>query len=247
MMPRVSANASPRVLLSACGGFYNACAGDDGKLSPLVGYNGRYGADNLQYVGFLFANFAMVDRWPSLVSKHVAMPLTKKLDRYLSVPITFSAAPEGGKVLGQALANLTEEEYVFPEKVVTVPATPTSREQSELRFNGRHELHPGSECIIVEDVCNNFSTTAQFIDEIHARGCEVVAIACFLNRSPVHRQFFVHNGVPYPIVALWDEAFPEYEQDDPMVAEHIRNANVLWKPKPNWKELESRAPARAFM
>ncbi len=248
-MPLVRKNATPRELLVACDGWYTTQRGPDGSfLTPLVGYAGRYGPDQLQYVGFDFANFAKIERWPVLVQEFVADPLGSLLvDRFgEDLEAFICPAPEGGKMLGQALAVILGMGYAHPEKVVTSPKTTTSRERTELRFSGRHDAPRDSEVILVEDVCNNFSTTTQFIDEQASHGNTVKAIACFLNRSPLHRGTFPHKGVDYPVIALWDEALPEFQQDDPAVVDAVKANSVQWKPKEDWDLLKKKAGPEAF-
>ncbi|MES2668302.1 MAG: phosphoribosyltransferase [Patescibacteria group bacterium] len=221
---------------------------EHGRLqTPLVGYAGRDDLDR-QLVGDIYANFAKVERWPQLVRSHAALPLQKALEESgLGLHLVCCGAPEGGKMLASHLGAATGCEYVHPEKIVLKPKTETSREKSELRFTGRHELFMGSRVLIVEDVCNNFSTTAQLIDEIESRGCEVVGIACVLNRSPTYRSEFLQGSRRWPVLSLWNEPFPEYQQDDPHVADDIAAGNIVWKPKEEWERLKERADPYAFL
>lgn len=245
-MPRISVNATPRQVFAACGGLYQTQRAPDGTLlSPLVGYAGR---DNQgrQYVGEIFANFAKVERWPQHVRDHAALPLARKIEDTLGFNVQCCPAPEGGKMLAVLTAASFGAPYAHPEKVVTKVKTSTSREESELRFNGRHEFSAETPVLIIEDVCNNFSTTRQYIEEIESRGGIVAGIACVLNRSPVHRDEFVHDERRWPVLALWNESFPEYEQDDPFVAADIAAGNILWKPKDEWQHLREKAGPEAF-
>ena len=239
-MPRVPPGASPRQLLSACGGFYRASGN-----APLVGYAGR-DEQGRQYVGYDFANFAKVERWPLLVCNHVARPLRERVTSELGEDLTVCPAPEGGKMLGALLALQLGGAYAHPEKVVIEAKTSASRERSMLGFTGRHDPPHGARVLIVEDVCNNFSTTAQYIEELELHGAQLAGIACFLNRSETRRGAYIHKGVAYPVIALWDEPLPEYAQDDPEVSDAIAAGNVFWKPKDEWGKLKERAPEHCF-
>jgi orotate phosphoribosyltransferase len=126
--------------------------------------------------------------------------------------------------------------------MITALKTSTSREQSELVFS-RHDVEKGDRCVIVEDVCNNFSTTGKFVKLINSRGGIVVAIACFLNRSPnVDREYCLSlegeaKVLQIPVISLVRKVINEWKQDDPAVAEDIAKGNVVWKPKDEWARL----------
>lgn len=243
VMPEIPRFAEPRQILDLCGGFYECPKDANGKrLGPLVAYTAR-DESGLQYVGDVYANFATVEQWPKILATAVASELAYLLPRYIGHGArAYCGAPEGGKTLSAVLVadtNVFMGRNIYPEKVVVTPKTPTSREVTRLEFTGRHEPHKGEQVVIVEDICNNFSTTAQLIEEIERFGAMVVAIACFLNRSPTVRKFFVLEGTKrsIPVIALWNEPMAEYRQDDPEVVDDIRAGNVAWKPKPEWPRL----------
>jgi orotate phosphoribosyltransferase len=111
------------------------------------------------------------------------------------------------------------------------------RPKARLQF-GRHDIRSGDQVVIVEDVCNNFSTTAQLIREIRTAGGTVIGIACFLNRSTDVRTKFLEDSIAYPVFAVWDEPIPQYKQDDPFVASDIAAKNVAWRPKHEFGRLQ---------
>jgi orotate phosphoribosyltransferase len=154
----------------------------------------------------------------------------------------FCGAPEGGKALATALSLTTEKQYIFPEKKVTALATAGSREESELVFS-RHEPIKDERWVIVEDVCNNFSTTATLVERIEKYGAHCVGIVCFLNRSAqFHGEFTSYHDqadgpTRIPIVSLVQKPLPQYRQDDSAVAEDVKAGNVVWKPKNEWDKL----------
>jgi orotate phosphoribosyltransferase len=237
MQPSIPYDATPRMILDLCGGFYERPQSASGKRSgPLVGYAGR-DTKGQQYVGNVFANFAAIEQWPEIIRERVADPLRSRLKgRFGLEELTFCGAPEGGKTLAAMLAA-TGDRYIYPEKMEITAKTEMSRAQTRLVFTGRHLPYAGDQVVVVEDVCNNFSTTAQLIEEIERFDATVIAIGCFLNRSPTIRGRFSTNGKFYPVFAFWDEAMAEYEQDDPAVAADIASGNVAWKPKDEWPRL----------
>jgi adenine/guanine phosphoribosyltransferase-like PRPP-binding protein len=231
-----------------CGGYYTCPKTPDGKrLGPLVGYAGTYEGPNgkpLQFVGDVYANFAKAE--PHMkVLKFFARCLSGQIysvTNFHTIDI-FCGAPIGGYSLADELGSQNDWiDVVKAEKKVTALKTATSREQSELVFS-RHDVQKGDRCVIVEDVCNNFSTTGKFVQLIQSRGAIVVAIACFLNRSPsVEKEFLLPSedgktALVIPVASLVRKIIPEYRQDDPAVAEDVANGNVVWKPKDEWSRL----------
>ncbi|MBL7058230.1 hypothetical protein ISS03_02730, partial [Patescibacteria group bacterium] len=89
----------------------------------------------------------------------------------------------------------------------------------------------GDRVIIVEDLCNNFSTTSKLVNLIETLGGVVVGIACILNRSPGHIWFEL------PVMSVIHKPLPQYKQDDPEVAHLVRDGNVVWKPKHEWSKI----------
>ena len=243
-MPVEKSAQDPLALLRLCGGYYEVSKTLEGKrLSPLVGYAGRYGEQKLQYVGDVYCNFAAAERSTEIL-EHFANSID---DELISAGIdttgaTFCGAPEGGKALAFNIAWFNGGKYIYPEKKITALATANSREESHLVFD-RHIPVAGDEIVIVEDVCNNFSTTADLVRLIESYGARVIAIACFLNRSDKFIDTFEYEGGSIPVVSLVKKAFGQYSQDDPFVVEDIRTGNVVWKPKNEWDKLTAAVAA----
>src|SRR3989344_3668274 len=182
--------------LRRCGGNYTCPKAEGRRFGPLVGYAGRYDASDgskKQWVGEVYANFAMAEEYP-----HVLFHYARCLKSLL----------------------------VF----------------------ARHAIALGLRYAIVEDVCNNFSTTAELVKLIESCGGTVSVIVCLLNRSLTVRKLFTiaPGGSSYPVVSLVDVPIPEYRQDDPAVANDIAAGNVVLKPKNEWPRLmEAMARYRA--
>jgi orotate phosphoribosyltransferase len=224
--------------LRELGGYYECRVVDGHHFDPLVGYAGRYEGLHraMQYVGRIYANFAVVEKRPVLLSE-VADDILA-LDFPLEGVCGFCGAPEGGKALAVMLGHHSGLEYIFPEEKVTQVATATSRKISEFFF-GRHQPKEGEVWWIVEDVCNNFSTTAKLIALIESYGAKVGGIICFLNRSlEVDETFVSGSGDSFPVVALVRKPFGQFRQDDPAVQGDISSGNIVWKPKDEWQRLE---------
>lgn len=232
----IGTNDTPFDLLGKCQGFYQALSDDD----PVVGYAGRYGPEKKQYVGLIYGNYAKAERKGN-VAMHIVRRILKKYPNVEGTGTGFCAAPLGGMSLGALLAGITGMDYIFPEKEVVVAKTPTSREQARLVF-ARHEVEPGTSWWIVEDVCNNFSTTEELIKLIEAAGGRVLGIICFWNRSPKFGEVFIDSqGREHLIFGLTIQAAPEYEQDNAVVAPRIAAGKVVWKPKNEWHKLPKHA------
>ena len=229
--------------LGNCGGYYERPKGlDDKRRGPLVGYAGKYeGPDGkqLQYVGDVYANFAMAEVHANVL-KFFAGCLVNQLAAYVGLEKVdaFCGAPIGGYSLADALGLATGINMIKAEKKVTALATEASREKSKLFF-ARHGIDRDFNYIIVEDVCNNFSTTEELIGLIDSFGGKVLGIVCFLNRSLAVEKMFCSAtlGCKVPVISLVRQPINEYRQDDPAVAADIAAGNVVWKPKDEWDRL----------
>ena len=62
----------------------------------------------------------------------------------------------GGIALASMLGLVCDCAFAYTEKKITALATDSEREQSEMIFK-RHAIGEGSQVVLVEDVCNNFS------------------------------------------------------------------------------------------
>ena len=216
--------------LRRCGGYYKCPKSPDGeRLGPLVGYAGTYGEEGRHYVGDVYFNFAKAEVFPHVLNLF-AITLARRF-RAQSIKVDcIMAAPMGGLAFGFALACRLDRRFIFAEKKVMAVATIGSREESKLELS-RHELPDGANVVLVEDVCNNFSTTAKARALIEAAGAHLIGLACELNRSPE----ITWEGLP--VISLLHIPTEQYRQDDPKVAADIAASNVAWKPKNEWERL----------
>jgi adenine/guanine phosphoribosyltransferase-like PRPP-binding protein len=227
--------------LSRVGGYYECPKDPTGyRFGPLVGYAGKYltpEGEEKQWVGDAYANFAKADEHPHLLVRY-AECLFEQIYRPLKKIDAFCGAPLGGYSFSNILGFIYRKDVIKAEKKVTALATATSREQSTIGFS-RHSINEGSFYAIVEDVCNNFSTTESLIDLIESLGGIVTAIVCGLNRSIAVDDYYFSQtiGRKIPVIGLVRKPIPEYRQDDPAVADDIARGNVVWKPKNDWPRL----------
>jgi orotate phosphoribosyltransferase len=235
--PVVSVRMSGKEIAKACKAYY-LCPKDQAgnRLGPLAGYASRDEHDR-QKVGEEYMDFAKIEQWPHIVQQQIVPVLVSGVQRTIGPPHRFvwCGMPEGGKTLTTLLANNAQARFVYPEKVVE-KSDGVTKPKTRLLFQ-RHEITPGDDIIIVEDVTNEFSTTQESIDMIESLGGKVAGVATFLNRSPVYRSEFPASSGGLPVVSVWNEAMQVYRQDDPFVADDIQKGNVIWQPKLNWNHM----------
>jgi orotate phosphoribosyltransferase len=217
---------------------------EQGKNGWLVGYAGKYlGADGKEYayVGRTYLNFAILEEWPSddldFIAENLATKVKMELEEVLpwdrlSPNIVLCGAPIGGYCLSTILGQKLGCRTIKAEKKVLAVGLKGQRDETKLILD-RHELHKGDLVIIVEDVCNNFSTIIQLIELIESYGAIVIAIACYLDRSPDGTEWYTFDDGKrsVPVIALIRKKIKEFHQDDPEVAEQVARGEVYWKPK----------------
>jgi hypothetical protein len=236
-------------LMLECKAFFGCADTADGSWQgPLVGYAKRVPdgqGGTVQMVGKKYYNFAMVERQPAALL-HFARILGCKIwdieavrtvnaDHY---PLVLLGAPMGGLDLRCLTAAELMRDGPFPffsqylEKEVTQLKTEAAREESHLVFK-RHRLPRGARVVLIEDVCNNFSTTEQ-IRDILPNDAMLIGIACAVNRSGQEswRSISVASAISAP-TAQWRE-------DDPIIQQYLASgAELIRDPKPNWARLEA--------
>ena len=231
----------PIETLRRCGGYYECLKGSHGqRLGPLVAYAGTYvsfGGEEKNYVGDVYYNFAKAEQYPHVID-HYAERMIGHLVT-IGIEDVFVGAPMGGILFAASLARAVDSRVIFAEKKIVRPASKSSREESALVL-GRHELKKGDKTVIVEDVCNNFSTTLKLIDLIERSGGSVLAVVCVINinRSP-YQSYQAREDLVLPVFSLRHLPTPQYKQEDPEVAEEISSGNIVWKPKDEWNRLEA--------
>lgn len=213
-------------------GCYECPKRDGKRQGPLVGYAGT-DEQGRAYVGDVYVNFAKAENWDSVltrVARNLKSGIWNDVDTVCGMPL-------GGLALAQKLAGVYNKRYVYLEKKVLQAKTETSREKSDLIFN-RHEIRPGETVALVEDVANNFSTTAKAVQRVQEAGGQVRGVFCFLNRSLKFDYSFQVGQLTLPIITLVRKPIDQWSQDDPEVAADVAAGNVVWKPKDEWDRLK---------
>jgi len=235
----------PLQTLKNCDGYYVSPVSPEGKrLGPLVAYAGTYEDGNGQKknkVGFEYFNFAKAEQDPAVLDYFADKLAIEMKDNLDFVPTLVIGAPMGGILLANALARRLGCRGIFAEKKIIAPADPKSgsKEKSELIID-RHEIRSDDKVIIVEDVCNNFSTTDKLIGLIRRFKVDSIAIACAFNRSG-HQDLAIDTGLEIPTLPVIAAHFiptEQFRQEDPEVAELMAADKIVWKPKQEWKRLK---------
>jgi adenine/guanine phosphoribosyltransferase-like PRPP-binding protein len=222
--------------LRRCNGFYECPKDSQGKrLGPLVGYAGKYevNGEPRQYIGDVYANFAMAEEYPHVLA-FFAQDLAEQVKAKVGEVDYVLAAPMGGIALAVHIAHALDSKFVFAEKKVVSLESKELRQQEVMQLL-RHQIDSDSRVLLVEDVCNNFSTTGQMVELVQESGSEIVAVACALNRS--EKSVFAYVGKELPVIPLLELALKQFRQDDPEVAADMKANNVVLKPKNEWQRL----------
>jgi len=234
-VPRVlSLKDDPLSVLKNFGGYYKSPVDSDGRfVGPLVAYAGTYSTESglKNKVGFEYFNFAQVET-NSQVRRYFAELIAAKIkESGLQVDVVLGA-PMGGLLLAGELGSVLSCRTIFAEKKVTALADPAKgTKEASLPIIKRHEIRPGEQVFIIEDVCNNFSTTNKLENLIINEGGVLAGIVCAFNRSGQSDW----RGVP--VVAAHYIPTEQFQQDDPAVAALIEQGKVVWDGKAEWAKL----------
>ena len=215
--------------------YYKSPKDEDGKFTgPLVAYAGTYPdyPNPKNYVGFEYFNFAKIETEPVALDCFAKI-IAKQIKESASVCNSVIGAPMGGIMLASAVGRILNCQTKFSEKKIIALGDPEIGTKDISRYIiDRHQLLKGSEVFIIEDVCNNFSTTASLKKLIEAKGAKLAGIACAINRSGKTEW----EGIPV-ISALYIPT-NQYRQDDLEVSGLIESLKIVWKPKDNWAVLK---------
>lgn len=214
----------PIATLRNCRGYYLRPKDAEGNwVGPLVGYAKKYGPEQKQMVGNLYLDCARLERFPWILVEYAKQLATEIRDTFGGVD-WIMGVPEGGKSLALLIATELGCEYIYPDGKMADDMTAK-----------RHKIEPGTRGLIIEDVCNNFSTTATVLKLIEQAGAEVVGIACIFNRSG--QEMYTGSDTPLPVFSILDVPADQFEQEDPAVADDVFEGNVRFEPKACIEEL----------
>jgi len=226
----------PIATLVNCSGYYVSPVDNDGNfVGPLVGYAGTYDdrdGNKKNYVGSCYFNVASAEPNPRTLN-YFASLVAEIIKGKIGVPDVVLGAPMGGILLAEAIGVRLPCRISFAEKKVTRLAVPEDglKEESMLIIK-RHEIKSGDKVVVIEDLCNNFSTTDKLKALIESKGGKMVAVACVINRSEKT------DWNKLPVISVIHKPTPQYKQDDPKVIELVKAGNIVWKPKYEWDKLK---------
>ncbi len=214
-----------------CGAVYICPKNGSIRKGPLVAYAGKDGKGR-NLVGDIYFNFRRIEEHQEVVSIFAWVALQKLQDRTLIDSFdTVCGIPHGGRTFGQALARISEKRFVYADK--KPKPTEVGKKQEYTWDLSQFDFEKGERVAIAEDVFNNFQNTDNTLTEIAMTGAKIVLLVGALNRSPIYDT--TYKGLP--VVTSIREVYPEYEQDDPAVAEDVTASNVEFEVKKNWASL----------
>jgi adenine/guanine phosphoribosyltransferase-like PRPP-binding protein len=225
-------------ILKLCGGCYESPRDDNFKiLGPVVAYAGKYKTatdEEKQWVGPDYFNFAMAEQDPGIRNHFAEISVEGVRKKFVYPPTVVIGMPMGGILLAGDIGRLLHCRTIFAEKKIIALADPEKglKEVSELIIE-RHKIDSYDRVAIVEDVCNNFSTTEKAVELISSTGAEFLCILCAINRSEVEEW----RG--HPVISAIFRPSEQYHQDDPAVANLIAEGKIAWKPKQQWEMLKA--------
>jgi len=206
---------------------------------PLVAYAGDYDAGEdkrKNYVGFQYVNLSVFEQYPNVL-RYFVLELADKIRSVGLDPEVVVGVPTGGSYWGIFLADALNCRFVSidKKKISETDEEKGVREKSEFLIS-RHEILPQEKVLIVEDLVNNFSSTAQVIKAIQASQAQVVGIASAFNRSEHGMEEFNE----FPVISLVVKEIPQYYQEDKIVKHLVEAGKVVFKAKDNWDLLQAK-------
>ena len=210
------------------------------RKGDLVAYAGK-GRDGLNLVGDIYFNFRKIEVHPKAVEAFAETACDKLREQNLLD--TFDSVcgiPQGGRTFGQMLALVAGKRFAYADK--KPKPTEAGKKQEYTWDLSQFEFEKGERVAVAEDVYNNFQNTDNTLVEIATSGANIVLLVGALNRSPVYDTIYTPKSGPFagislPVIASIREAYPEYEQSDPAVADDIAAGKLELEVKKNWARL----------
>ena len=214
-----------------CNGVYVCPKVGTERKGPLVAYAGKDGQGR-NLVGDIYFNFRRIEVHPKAVEAFAEAACQKLRDQGLINTFdTVCGIPQGGRTFGQILALVANKKFAYADK--KPKPTEAGKKQEYTWDLSQFDFEKGERVALVEDVFNNFQNTDSTLSEIAVTGANIVLLVGALNRSPVYDT--IYKGLP--VIASIREAFPEFEQDDPAVANDIAAGKLELEVKKNWSRL----------
>jgi orotate phosphoribosyltransferase len=210
------------------------------RQGPLVAYAGK-DEQGRNLVGDIYFNFRKIETHLQVVKAFAEAAYDKLCaENLLDTFDTICGIPNGGRTFGQMLALVAGKRFTYADKK---PKPTEDGKKQEYSWDlSQFEFEQGERVAIAEDVYNNFQNTDHTLAEIAAAGADIVLLAGALNRSPFYETIYTPQSIPFagrklPIIASIREAYPEYRQDDPAVADDIAAGKLELEVKKNWAHL----------
>ena len=210
------------------------------RKGPLVAYTG-VDSQGRNLVGDIYFNFRRIEVYPKAVEAFAEVAYQKLRDEGLLNSFdTVCGIPHGGRTFGQMLALVAGKRFAYVDK--KPKPTELGKKQEYSWDLSQFEFKMGERVAIAEDVYNNFQNTDNTLAEIAASGAEIILLVGAFNRSSKYDAIYAPKSGPFagygfPVIASIREAYPEYEQDDPVVADDVAAGNLELEVKKNWARL----------
>lgn len=201
------------------------------RKGPLVVYAGKDDKGR-NLVGDIYFNFRRIEEQPKVleVFAETACRNIRELG-LIDMFDTVCGIPQGGRTFGQMLALVAGKRFTYADKK---PKLPEKGKKQEYKWDlSQFDFERGERVAIAEDVFNNFQNTDNTLETIAGTGAKIALLVGALNRSPVYDT--TYQGLP--VIASIREAYPEFQQDDPAVAEDIAAGRLELEVKKNWAQL----------
>lgn len=223
-----------------CNAVYVCPKAGSERKGPLVAYAGKDGQGR-NLVGDIYFNFRRIEVHPKAVEAFAEVACIKLFERGLLETFdTVCGIPQGGRTFGQMLALVAGKRFAYADK--KPKPTEAGRKQEYTWDLSQFEFEAGECVAVAEDIYNNFQNTDNTLAEIAASGADIALLVGALNRSPVYDTIYTPKRGPFvgrnlKVITSIREAYPEYEQDDPAVADDVKVGNVEFEVKKNWAKL----------
>lgn len=141
-----------------------------------------------------YLNKSIVSMYPERTAK-LCKALADKARREISVEIDFVISPAMGAIIyGYETARWLNVPFMFVERV-----------GGEFQLRRGFSVPKGAKVLVVEDIVSTGLSAREAIDAVRKAGAEVIALACFIDRSGGKADF----DVPLiPLAELNVEAWP---------------------------------------
>lgn len=214
-----------------CNAIYECPKVGAERKGPLVAYAGK-DSKGRNLVGDIYFNFRLIEVHPLVVKGYAEAVYLKLCNQGLINSFdTVCGIPQGGRTFGQMLALVAGKKFAYADKNQK-PTEPGKKQEYSWDLS-QFDFEQGERVAIAEDVYNNFQNTDNILAEIAMTGAKIVLLVGALNRSPIYDT--TYKGLP--IIASICEAYPEFEQDDPAVADDIAAGKLELEVKKNWSRL----------